>query len=92
MSQQHDRLKDLVSHDLRLNQLDGAAIDLDKTTTSFAVRNSNGRLLAAKCLNRLHKDRRESQQVNPFTSQEQENAHTSMTAALRLIEADPRRS
>ena len=55
LTQQQNRLEDLVAQDLRFNQLDGAAIDLDQTAALLAVRDGHGRLLAAKGLDRLRR-------------------------------------
>lgn len=52
-TQDQKRLVDLESEDLRLNEGEGLAVDLDKALAGLAVRDRGGRLLLAEALYRL---------------------------------------
>lgn len=55
-SQQEERLKHLVSKDLRLDQLEWASIDLDQTTATLAVRHSHSCFLSSEGLHTFHRE------------------------------------
>ncbi|CAL5385889.1 unnamed protein product [Camellia sinensis] len=54
-AEEEDGLVGLVAEDLRLHQLDGAAVDLDQATATLAVGDGHGRLLSAEALDRLYR-------------------------------------
>lgn len=49
-AEEEDRFEGLVSKDLRFHEFDGDTVDLDQTTSAFAVSDSNCSLLTAKAL------------------------------------------
>lgn len=52
-SDNEERLVDLKSEDLRLNEGKGRSVDLDETTAGLAVGDGSGRLLFSEALNAL---------------------------------------
>ena len=57
-AEEEDWLVRLVGEDLRLHQLDGAAVDLDQTATALTVGDGHRRLLAAEALDGLNRSGR----------------------------------
>ena len=57
-AEEEDWLVRLVAEDLRLHQLDGAAVDLDQTATTLTVGDGHRRLLAAEALDGLNRSGR----------------------------------
>nr|GMD09921.1 ATP synthase F1 gamma subunit [Ipomoea batatas] len=57
-AQEEDRLEGLVAEDLRLDQLDWDAVDLDESAAALAVSHCHRRLLTPEALNRFYRRRR----------------------------------
>lgn len=55
LTQQEDRLEGLEAEDLRLHELNGAAVDLDETAPALAVGHGHGGLLATEALHLLQR-------------------------------------
>jgi len=55
LSQQEDGLEGLKAEDLRLDELDGAAVDLDEAAPALAVGHGHRRLLATEALHLLQR-------------------------------------